>query len=68
MKLIASGVTCFGRQHQVALVLAVLLVDQDHDPAGLHLGHDLLDRGDAGCRFVLHAATFAAQAPSMRST
>jgi hypothetical protein len=35
MKLIASGVTWSAAMHQVALVLAVFLVDQDHHPAGL---------------------------------
>ena len=35
-----------GGEHEVALVLAVLVVDQDHDPAGPDLPDDLADRAD----------------------
>ena len=36
-----------GGHDQVALVLAVFLIDQDDDAAGAQLGDDLGDRGDA---------------------
>ena len=35
-----------GGEYEVALVLAVLVVDQDHDPAGADLRDDLADRAD----------------------
>src|SRR5690349_21112383 len=45
-------------EHQVALVLAVLVVDQDDDLAGLDRGDDLGDRADGG--------GFAAHGPILR--
>ena len=44
MKLIASGVTNCGRHHEVALVLAVLVVDDDDHLAGGDVLQRLLDR------------------------
>jgi hypothetical protein len=53
MKLIGFGRDVVGGQDQVALVLAVFLVDQDHHAAGADVGHDLFDRGDGrGCAGV----------------
>ena len=46
MKLIASGVTCCGGHHQVALVLAVGRVDDDHHAALANVLDRLLDRGE----------------------
>ena len=37
-----------GGDDDVALVLAVFLVHQDHHAAGGEVGHDVLDRGDRG--------------------
>ena len=50
MKLIASGVANCGGDRQVALVLAVLVVDDDHEPARADLLDRLLDRRERpGC-------------------
>ncbi len=38
------GRDVIGGEHDVAFVLAVFLVDQDHHAAGGELGHDFLDR------------------------
>jgi len=40
-----------GCNHQVAFVLAVFFIDQDHHPSRRKLGHDVCDRTDAaqGC-------------------
>ncbi len=59
-----------GGQHQVAFVLAVFLVDQDHHPAGLHLGDDVLDRRDPHRgQLLFHVWAFSAVLPlNMRST
>ena len=62
------------RQHQVTFVFAVFFIDQDHDAAGAHVGHDVFDRGNGhrgqGCRGV-HAVSLGSvgqAALSMRST
>ena len=44
MKLIASGVTICGGHHQVALVLAILVVEHDDHLARANVGDRLLDR------------------------
>ena len=49
MKLIASGVDLLGGDDQVALVLAVLVVDEDDHAAGPQFGQGLLD-GAETCR------------------
>ena len=46
MKLIGVRRAHLRRDHQVALVLAVLVVDQDEHPAVARVLDDLLDRGD----------------------
>src|SRR5207237_10130313 len=43
----------FGGEDEVALVLAVLVIDQDHDPPGADLGDDLGDRAYR-CGFAAH--------------
>ena len=49
MKLIASGVTICGRHHQVALVLAILVVEHDDHLAGADVGDRILDRVERRC-------------------
>ena len=46
MKLIASGVAICAGNDQVALVLAVLVIDQDEHAAIARLLDDFLDRGE----------------------
>ena len=69
-----------GGQHEVAFVLAVFLVDQDHHAAGAHVGDDVFDRrdgagdrpawrGDGVTAFMGGGFLRVRQAPpSMRST
>jgi hypothetical protein len=40
------GTHVLGGQHQIALVFAVLFVDQDDHFPGAHIGHDVLNRGN----------------------
>ena len=47
-----------GRQHQVAFVLAVFLIDQDDHAAGAHVGDDVLHRGDGNGGGGGHADSF----------
>jgi hypothetical protein len=54
----------FRREHEIALVLAILVVDQDHDPAGADLGDDLGNRADGGF-FALHRTIIC---PGRRAT
>ena len=44
---IFSGVVVLGRHDEVALVLAVLVVDDDHDLAAADGGDRVLDVGEA---------------------
>jgi hypothetical protein len=46
MKLIASGVTWSAAEDEIAFVLAILLVDEDHHAAGGQLGDELGNGGD----------------------
>ena len=48
MKLIASGGHELRRQGQVAFVLAVFVVDNDHHATGAYLLHRLFHRGEGG--------------------
>ena len=49
-----------GRHDEVALVLAVLVVDHDDDLAAGHGGHGVLDRGEDGVLLALLVQRFAA--------
>ena len=79
MKLIAGRIDMVGGQDQVAFVLAVFLVDQDHHAAGAQVGNDVLDRRDRGAHGVRscrcsalpaggQASMAPGRSPSMRST
>ncbi len=51
MKLMASGVTFSAAMHEIALVLAVLVVDEDDHLARADVGHGPLDQGDTSHLF-----------------
>ena len=57
MKLMASGVTNWAAIDEVALVLAVLVVDDDDHPPGADVLERLLDRGERCSRLIVRAPT-----------
>jgi hypothetical protein len=60
-----------GSEHQIALVLSVFFVDEDHHAAGPHLGDDVFHRRDGNGVREGHAVSLwglKGTVPSMRST